>query len=302
MEQYNQMIASHLLDNIENGVIHGTPQPTMFGGKRMRTNVLPSSTEYDYPSSLAVGSLDGSIPDMLGGSFWSDVGKGFNSVVGPVAKAVTPIAQDVATQAIVNGLLGAGGSHLPISQSARRRMGRGGAMMGHDGHGIYHGGAWYDSIVKGAKSVGNQAIKDLTPVAQQFANQQLNKGVDYLKGQIGSGRRGRKRGGAWYDDIGKALVPVATKVASEALPVMLGLGHGRKKKGGALITNHPAEFHSTVYPPALASYARGSGRKQLPHSGKKRESARGAIVAEVMKKHGLNLAQASKYVKEHGLY
>jgi hypothetical protein len=61
-------------------------------------------------------------------------------------------------------------------------------------------------------------------------------------------------------------------------------------------------------PPALASYnppvpsVSGKGRKQLPHSGKKRESARGAIVAEVMKKHGLNLPQASKYVKEHGLY
>ena len=52
----------------------------------------------------------------------------------------------------------------------------------------------------------------------------------------------------------------------------------------------------------LAKMMSGKGRKQLPHSGKKRESARGAIVAEVMKKHGLNLAQASKYVKEHGLY
>ena len=30
--------------------------------------------------------------------------------------------------------------------------------------------------------------------------------------------------------------------------------------------------------------------------------ARGAIVAEVMKKHGLNLAQASKYVSQHNLY
>ena len=59
--------------------------------------------------------------------------------------------------------------------------------------------------------------------------------------------------------------------------------------------------------PPLTAYSQqqpvyGAGRKQLPHSGKKRESARGAIVAETMKKHGLSLAQASSYVKQHGLY
>jgi hypothetical protein len=46
----------------------------------------------------------------------------------------------------------------------------------------------------------------------------------------------------------------------------------------------------------------GGARSRLPMSGHKRESARGAIVAEVMKKQGLNLAHASRYVKEHGLY
>ena len=35
---------------------------------------------------------------------------------------------------------------------------------------------------------------------------------------------------------------------------------------------------------------------------KRGNRARGAIVAEVMKKHGLNLAQASKYVSKHNLY
>ena len=35
---------------------------------------------------------------------------------------------------------------------------------------------------------------------------------------------------------------------------------------------------------------------------RKGNRARGAIVAEVMKKHGLNLAQASKYVSQHNLY
>ena len=36
--------------------------------------------------------------------------------------------------------------------------------------------------------------------------------------------------------------------------------------------------------------------------GAKPKSARGAIVAKVMKERGLSLGQASKFVKEHGLY
>ena len=41
------------------------------------------------------------------------------------------------------------------------------------------------------------------------------------------------------------------------------------------------------------------GRRKV---GGRAPSARGAIVKEVMAKHGLSLPQASKYVKEHGLY
>jgi hypothetical protein len=94
-------------------------------------------------------------------------------------------------------------------------------------------------------------------------------------------------------------------------------------EGGALIKNNPAEFHSSVYPPALASYAHSFPKgkdaygRGLPRYSKSpiskpftavkkatggARSARGAIVAEVMKKHGLSLAEASKFVKEKGLY
>lgn len=45
-----------------------------------------------------------------------------------------------------------------------------------------------------------------------------------------------------------------------------------------------------------------AGRKQLPRSGKKRETARGDIVAAVMRQQGISLPAASRYVKENGLY
>ncbi|AIW01938.1 MAG: hypothetical protein YSLV7_ORF19 [Yellowstone Lake virophage 7] len=44
------------------------------------------------------------------------------------------------------------------------------------------------------------------------------------------------------------------------------------------------------------------GRKRLPQSGRKRNTARGDIVASIMRQHNLSLGQASKYVKQHGLY
>jgi len=47
----------------------------------------------------------------------------------------------------------------------------------------------------------------------------------------------------------------------------------------------------------------GAGRRaKLPKSGRKREVARGDIVAAVMKQQNISLGQASRYVKQHGLY
>ena len=45
------------------------------------------------------------------------------------------------------------------------------------------------------------------------------------------------------------------------------------------------------------------GGKIVKVVGKKRgETVRGAVVSEIMRKHGMNLGQASKYVKQHNLY
>ena len=77
---------------------------------------------------------------------------------------------------------------------------------------------------------------------------------------------------------------------------------GRRKKGGVMIMDEPSQFHNNVglMPPALASY--NPPVPSVSGAGKKRVSARGAIVAKIMKEKGLNLSQASKYVKENNLY
>jgi len=54
----------------------------------------------------------------------------------------------------------------------------------------------------------------------------------------------------------------------------------------------------------LASKAMGNGRKRmtLPKSGRKRETARGDIVAAIMRQRGVGLGEASRIVKQEGLY
>ena len=88
----------------------------------------------------------------------------------------------------------------------------------------------------------------------------------------------------------------------KAVSDMFGSGYD----GGVLIRDVPSQFHSSVYPPALRSYsagdAYGSGYSGGAKSGGKRGGARGAIVKEVMRKYGLSLPEASKFVKEQGLY
>jgi hypothetical protein len=115
------------------------------------------------------------------------------------------------------------------------------------------------------------------------------------------GREPEMYGGDVLGDIGKV-----TQAVAPFLPLLMGLGRARrrappKSKAGALIKDVPSQFHinTGLMPPALASYnppvpsVSGSGRKP---------SERGAIVKRIMAEKGMSLPQASKYVKEHGLY
>jgi hypothetical protein len=114
------------------------------------------------------------------------------------------------------------------------------------------------------------------------------------------------------DQVKKEVLQLGIRVAKKKAEEHFGLvekdgklqkdGSGRPGQGGTgtrkiikMPANPPGSDPITWTP-------KTGGRKKLPHSGTKRNHARGAIVAEVMKKQGLSLANASKYVKEHGLY
>jgi len=88
-------------------------------------------------------------------------------------------------------------------------------------------------------------------------------------------------------------------------------GGKRKKKGGALLSlkdldgmhGQPADaVRAKVAPTAKPEAAAGGSCVGAGVSGGANRSRRNAIVKEVIKKHGLSLPAASKYVKEHKLY
>lgn len=215
--EYNDLIANKVLDNIDRGIL-GLPQPTMFGGKRMRKFVLPASTEYDYPSSLSVGNLGTAQPDMLGGSFWNDFGKGFKQGVSGVAQVATPIVKEVGTElakdALRSYMKGEGTKKGQMRKTARRAY-EGGFLIGADGHGInnvtelanhptytggVHSGAGvFDTFSKGFKQVGHA----LAPVAEEILHDVvIPEGKDYLKKQIKERKGGSKNSGLIRKIIG----------------------------------------------------------------------------------------------------
>ena len=344
MNDYNALISAKILDGYE-GMLDTVPQPQMLGGKRMRNYVLPASTEYDYPATLAVGTMDGRTPATLGGAFFRDFNQGFPTGVEDLTGGASYIGADGRVHS------------TPQPAGNPRRIG--------------------GKVPKALKSIGKAALPVVKDIGMALAKEGIKEGVkSYAKsgstsGATSGGRRKRsalKSVGKALSSVGRELAPVAKEVFRDVIvpegkkalrdyiksamkPSSEGeysgevayaepVGKGRRRKivgadprtytpahlmaqGGVLIRNGPSQFHSSVYPPALASYdaqmprgkdAYGRGLPRYskspiskPFTAVKKatggaRSARGAIVSEVMKKHGLSLAEASKYVKEKGLY
>ena len=281
---YNRLISARILDGYEKQ-INVLPQPQMLGGKRMRNFVLAGTTDSDYPATLAVGRMDNEQPRTLGAEyFYKDFGKAFDRN-GPNASANAP------------AMKGEGRKRSASESSSDEEMGMdGGAKLPKP-----------KSIVKGLKGFAKASAPIAKELGMVLAKEGIKEGVKYgAKSASGAGRK--KKGGA-----DAHILPIDPAKRGTRKPRAPKLPKGMPDlDGGALLRNDPAEYHSSVYPPALASYnaempigSRGAGRKKsapAPAPKAKRSSARGKIVSEVMKKKGLSLAEASKYVKEHNLY
>ena len=131
------------------------------------------------------------------------------------------------------------------------------------------GMALRDDHVKGGSGYAAATLHDLgyeltdgTAGVPEVRQRKMGSGMSAGGMSAGGMSAGGCSGGNALNTIGDVAMG-ALKVAPYVLPLM-GLGHEGKKGRG--------------------------------------KSERAQIVAKVMKEHHLNLAQASKYVKEHGLY
>ena len=198
MLKYNQMIARKMLKNTEE-YCKCFPNPTMFGGRRLRTYVQSDAGIANaYPSTLAVrnnrdnlqfGSSDDS--HLEGGvNHLKKFNKWYNSIADKVKPVVQPITQALTAKA-VEKINGAG-------RKPRTKRMQGGSPFSD---------AW-DDIAERVK-----------PVVQPISEALTKKAVS----AIGSGRKPRTKrmqGGspfsdAW-DDIAERVKPVVQPI-SEAL-------------------------------------------------------------------------------------
>jgi hypothetical protein len=259
------------------------------------------------------------------GDFSRDLGHGAKAVFKEVAPVIGEVGKEFLKDTIKD--------YLKKPKEGGRRRGRppkrGGVMVGQNGHGIAPkeimneiimshatpmavpsitggkrrgrprktGGAWYDDIWSGVKAVGNE----LAPVVKDVGKDLLVSGIKGLASGAGK-RRGRPpkkalEGGYSIQDFGRDLGSVAKEVAPIAIPLMMGLG----RKKGARSKTHKGELDYTTKKGDVVYHEQGHDVKKStkPYDGR---AKRGEIVKKVMKEHGLSLAQASKYVKEHKLY
>ena len=134
-------------------------------------------------------------------------------------------------------------------------------------------------------------------------------------------RRKRTTGGAWYDDVASAFSPQTYASQVSELPEkIMSAGRKHKRKGGVELYYPPpaggartGEMHSGLSSDIARRVGGKKAEHMMPdgsimpgatHGGRKKRapSARGAIVSKVMREMKMSLPQASKYVKEKGLF
>jgi hypothetical protein len=242
IQEYNQMLKRHLLNSIRREIIEGSPQPSLFGGKRMRNFVLPSSTEYDYPSSLSVGQI-GSQPDLMGGSFWKDFSKGFKTGFTGVANVAAPIVKEVGVELLKEGVKSAirGEGRHRISKCGGYLIGRNGEVRARAKEDMTGAGIW-DSFKSGVKTSVNSLKKEVEPIAKDVLNDVIiPEGKDMLKKSIKEKLKSKPNpsveGGAKLtkEDILKDLEHVSKSVGP-FIPIIRSLKRSKKS-----LPPHPIE-------------------------------------------------------------
>jgi hypothetical protein len=220
--------------------------------------------------------VEGSVSTMgagvgSGGKF--NFGKALGSVAKGVGKVALPIATKVGTKmaedALTAAVMGAG-----VKRRGRPRKAEGGK---------FNFGKALGSVAKG---VGKVAVPIATKVGTKMAEQAL---TNYMSGEgvmsAGAKKRGRPRKSGGKFDFFKTITDIGKKA-----------GEPFEKSVGVNPFTMGYDLGHDVIAPALMGKGVGSGGAV---DGRKK---RAEIVKKIMKEKGLKMTDASKYVKQHGLY
>lgn len=336
MEDYNSLINSKILDGYDM-MLNKLPQETMFGGKRMRNFVLPGSTEYDYPGTLSVGTMDGKYSQSMGGSFYKDFNKGFPEEYLEGGMSCSNISNNV--RRIGGRKKKLGNMLIPVAKELGMTLAKEGIKEGvkssFKGKGFNkpsrlpfgaNPNTYTPFELSGGKKKFNfaKSMKPLVPVAKELgmvlAKEALKEGV---KSAFKPKKTPASGGVLIRDDLEEFNYPPELLASVRKMvrgKDAYGRGISKSKIAPAPlermedftdIVSNPQEFkrrsHRILDEREAVKRAQRIGRQkqylERAKTGRGRPpSARGAIVKEIMNKMNMTLGQASKFVKENNLY
>ena len=237
-----------------------------------------------YHPHLSHPMLGSMAREMDGGKF--NFGKALGSVAKGVGKVALPIATKVGTKvaedALMSALAGAGkkprGRPRKMVSGANSAMGASGGKF-----------SLSKSLGSVAKGVGKIAVPIATKVGTKMAEDAVKSymsGEGVMSAGVGEMKRprGRPRKTGGKFDIFDPIIKIGKKAGS---PFEKSVGVNPFTMG--------FDLGKDVIAPALM----GKGVRSGGGDGRK---ARAEIVKKVMKEHGLKMTDASKFVKQHGLY
>ena len=155
---------------------------------------------------------------------------------------------------------------------------------GLEGSGISGGKYSVNKFVRDFNKIGKLVKPVAKPIFKALTDKAVGKIIgagdysddcdDYEGSGISGGKYSVNKFVKDFNKIGKLVKPVAK-------PIIKALTN---KAVGKIIGS------GELYPPTVAK------------GGRRGSSARGELIKKVMREHGLNLGQASKHIKENGLY
>jgi len=261
MNLYQKIIADAML-SANHEFIKNTPQPIMLGGRKARKFALPGYSSMSGPSTLSVGDLSTS------------------------PRHNESLAEEDSSDEEDE-------EHYGIFKDAEPEEHMGDAMG--EPHYKKSGGGKPSKSHRSQKlwEGAQQVIKTVIP--KKVSRAVTNKAVDEINAL------------PTYKDTpqGQESSVLGSITGSQQQPSSVGMGRKARKGKKMLVEDFLVGGAELAYPEELLKKTPYPKARMMTdavkYKGGKKPSARGALISKVMKEQGMNLGQASKYIKEKGL-